>query len=350
MSAPLPWMPVYLARLRDPRLALVAKALKKRLPEVVGYVLTAAGAAVEHCRAGIFTGSGGCSAADAFDAAAGWVGRSSLATELEAHGLLVSVGPGLQLAGWDDEAGAHLARAERERARKTGGGSAEVPRKVPGGSAQVPRLDVEGDREEETEKTSTTAHEPPLSPVTHDDGAPTPAPLRAGSAEEAGDQPGGSAEVPRSERMADQAPEALLAAWTKAAAPLGRPTLDGPLTPRLATLARARLREAPLATWERVFELVCAYQPLWEPSGRGWVASLGWVLKPGPALDSAKAGTYGPWERPVTPPSRPRCACCDASSDGRVFEVELCTEHAAQAVTSPDGPRAWVEARRRGAA
>ena len=145
-----------------------------------------------------------------------------------------------------------------------------------------------------------------------------------------------------------ETPEALLAAWTAAAAPHGRGTLPE-LTARLRSKARSRLNEAPCAVWARVFELVCACDGLWTPSpGRGWVASLGWALSGGPALESARAGTYGPWERPaakVAEAPRP-CACCSRPSRGQVYGTELCEAHAAEAVRHEAGARAWVESRR----
>jgi len=336
MSAPYPWLPMHLRRQRDPRLALAAKQLRKRVAELYGYIAFAMGTAAEHYQDGVFRpGTQAHTPAQVFDAAAGWGGRASLAEVLVAHGLLVVVEGGLMLEGWANEQGAQISKFERDRARKelarsekkaqtVAGPAKDAPKTVPSASADRPQsiqgLEGEGERQGDREEAAAdAARSEPVRPV--------PLPVT---------DVGG--------------PEALVEAWRQAAEPTGRPTLKGPLSQRLRAKALARLREADVATWARVFELVCANSALWEPSTRGWVASFGWALSGGPALDSARAGTYGAWERPAAPPPPKACEACTSPSSGQVWGMELCEEHATQAVVSPEGARAWVEARRRGAA
>lgn len=139
--APFPWLPIYTRRQRDPRLALAARQLRKKAPEVHGYIVFAMASAAEHYQDGVFRADPALAhtAEQVFDAAAGWAGKASLAAALLAHGLLVLAEGGLMLDGWKDEQGAQFAKFERERERKARARTADEAGTLPGDSEDIPR-------------------------------------------------------------------------------------------------------------------------------------------------------------------------------------------------------------------
>lgn len=333
MSAPYTWLPMHIARQRHPALTVVAAELRKKPAEVYGYICFALGACAVYFQDGIFRASGKQTPAQVFDASASWAGKASLASALIGAGLLLEVEGGLMLAGWREEQGAQAAKFERDRERKEAGRSAarastvpvateDAPAPVRGASAEGPKRvqGLEGEIEGEGKKEAAAA-------------------ARAKPAHI------GNPKAPDRSLTDDE--QAVLAAWNAAASANGRPVATT-LAASMRSHAKSQINAHGLEAITRTFALICAFAPLWGPGGRGWIASLGWVLKTSDIVERARAGTYGPWVPPAprATVARAQCACCSRPSRGQVYGVELCEAHAAEAVQHEAGARAWVESRR----
>lgn len=300
-TAPYQWLPQYTHHARSPRLALVARDLKKHPLEVLGFLVGAIAAAAEHYQDGTFRAGPGHTAIEVFEAAVGWNRKRSLAAALLAHGLLVEVEGGLRLERWEAEQAPFIARLERERTRKETaraakrgqdeaqddqGQAQDGPPPVRGLSADAPRtvraLDVDGKREGEEKNSNSMGAGAPGS------GLDLPGTVPGTSADAAQDIPrpvrGLSADAPRT--PATPAPLTLV-----------------PSQPQAPTKASKRadltgLEAAVFAAWVETWSLGPAYRMT--PDRRRVIAAR---VKEGfteaDLVDAVKGSKLDPWpERP----------------------------------------------------
>jgi len=338
MSAPYPWLRLYTSTLDDSRVLAVATEVGIDEVEVLGRLCALMVWCSQHAQDGVIRAAGRATPALITERASRWHGPAgTLGAAFLSSGLLVEVEGGWRLADWEEQQGAHIAKLERDRAKRlphgTLTGSSQNPHETRKGSARVPHgtLTQEGEGDREKEEAAVRARatignpNPPDRSLTDDE-------------------------------------RAVVTAWNAAAEANGRPGATT-LPPAIRPHARRQIKTHGLADLKRAFELVCSYQRLWEPGSGKWVASLEWVLRrpessQGPdVVERAKAGTYGPWvpvkqAQPEPVRDLPACIGCGKPAERWVWESSnpACSACEAQAVVSPEGARAWVEARRRGAA